>query len=1036
MESVAVATGLQMPPDEWNETSAPYKSDRCIHQLVEEQASRTPEATALVTEDERLSYDDLNARANRLAHYLISLGVSTETLVGLCVRRGADMLVAVLGILKAGGAYIPIDPAYPKVRQSFIAADSAMPVLITQSDLIAELPPVDAKLVSIDGDRAAIDAMPSTNPDAPVTPRNLVNILYTSGSTGQPKGVAIEHLSIVNYMCWAQTKFLPEEIAGVFLGSSICFDLSVFEIFVPLTGGGAIILGENLLAVPTLKAREEITFINSVPSAINALVGIDGVPRTVKVVTLAGELLNGRLMQDILRIPTIEKLYNMWGPCETTIHNTIYLCQRGATQNPPIGKPFSNQLVYILDENNQRTAIGVPGEICLGGDGLARGYWNRPEMTAAKFIENPFGPGRIYRTGDLGRFLPDGNIEFVGRVDNQVKIRGFRVELGEIETALEQHPAVKRAIVLAVPDAKSDRQLVAYLVTDTEVVKSLGEIVDATEKIEIWKALYNETYSKSAEVSEDLTLNTGGWASSYTDGQIPDAEMKEWVEQTVERMLALQPKNLLELGCGTGMLLARVAPTCDSYVGFDISGTALDNIRALQQRMPGLERISLFERAAHELEGFEPGSFDTVVINSVIQLFPDIDYLVGVIHGLMPLVKPGGHILLGDLINHATLETFQTSLQLFRAKDSDSIGKVKNHIRNEVANERDMAIAPGLFPVLMRQIPEISHVEAMPKRGYTENELSRFRYDVVLHVQSSVETLAGLDWLDWERSKLSVAELRRILTEERPESVAIRRIPNGRLDEEVAAMSWLRDATAQQSAAQWRAYVKAQPDRSVQPEDLWALAELGYRVEISWLNTDSDGAFDAVFYRSDLPERHAVFAVADDDVRRPVGDFCNHPQRAKLNRQLIPHLRQLLREKVPHYMMPAVFTVLDKFPLSPNGKIDRKALEQLPVTIDSGAEESRAVTDNPTEKLLLELWADVLNVGHVGLDQNFFELGGNSLTAVALMHRLQKTLNRSLGPVVLMQSPTIKELAAYLDQTAADATPAAPEPVEVEEGEI
>ena len=1024
------STNMVMPPAEWNNTTASFPSDRCMHQLVAEQAARTPDAVALVTEDVRLTYAQLNRRANQFAHYLISLGVGTESLVGLCMRRTADMLVSMLGILKSGAAYIPIDPAYPKSRQAFIAQDSAMLVFVTQSDLLDDPPPVEARIVAVDSERAAIAAMPDSNPVTSVGPRNLMVILYTSGSTGQPKGVALEHTGIVNCICWAHTQFLPEETAGMFLGSSMCFDLSLFETFIPLTRGGKVILGENALAVPNLKAREEITFLNSVPSAYNVLASIGAVPKSVRVATLIGELFNGRLMQDLLRIPTLEKVYNMWGPCEATILNTIYLCQRGATQNPSIGKPFANQLIYILDESLQQVPVGTAGEIFIGGIGLARGYWNRPEMTAAKFIPNPFGPGRIYRSGDLARFLPDGNIEFIGRIDNQVKIRGFRIELGEIETALEQHPAVKRAIVLAVPDARNDQQLVSYLMTDRDALKNLGELPGASENIELWKAVYEEAYQASPD-AEDQTLNTGGWASSYTGKRIPDAEMKEWVEQTVDRMLALRPKNLLELGCGTGMLLSRVAPVCESYVGCDISATALEYIRGLQKRLPGLERVSLHEGAAHELDGFEPGSFDTVVINSVIQMFPDIEYLVQVIRRLVQLVKPGGHILLGDLLSLLTLETFQTSLQLFQAKDTDSIAKVKDHIRQEVLNERDLLLAPGLFPLLMRQIPGISHVEAMPKRGYTENELSRFRYDVVLHVDSPVEVQSDLQWQDWTRQKLSLDEVRRILSQDRPETLAISRIPNGRLDEEVSAMAWLREASPQQTAADLRAYVSSVPDRSVQPEDVWALESRGYRVEVSWLNTDAGGSFDAVFSRNDLPARPAVFAVADPDLLRTVDDFCNDPQRAQLNRQLIPHLRQLLREKVPYYMMPAVFTVLDQFPLSPNGKIDRKALAQIPVTFDMGADEARPATDNPTELMLLDVWADVLNVGRVGLDQNFFELGGNSLSAVALMHRLQKSLNRTLGPVVLMENPTVSQLAAYLDRNTAETLVA-----EVEDGEI
>ena len=1009
---------------EWNATDVAYRSGCCGHQLFEEQAARTPDAAAIIFEERRLTYAELNRRANQVAHRLIGLGAGPESLIGICHSRNPEMLIGILGILKSGGAYVPIDPAYPKVRQAFIMEDTEMQVLITEKDLVGNLPAAtQAKLICLDDSLAQL---PDTNPNVPEDSRSLLCILYTSGSTGQPKGVALEHRSVVNYLTWAHGLFQPREFSGMVLGSSICFDLSVFEIFAPLSCGGAIVLAENLLALPSLPAREQVTFINTVPSAMNALVGVGGVPRSVRVVTLAGELCTGKLMQDILRIETIEKLYNCWGPCETTIHSSFYLCQRGDTKNPPIGKPPINTQVYIVDEQMRQVPIGTTGEICLGGDGLARGYYKRPDLTAAKFIGNPFGKGRIYRTGDLGRYLPDGNIEFVGRIDNQVKVRGFRIELGEVETVLEQHEAVKRAVVLAVRDSKGDNQLVAYMVADPAAVKALAEKQDAVEQIEIWKKLYEETYSQTP-VSSDATLNTGGWVSSYTGSQIPEEEMREWVEQTVHRILALKPQHVLELGCGTGMLVARVAPHCESYVGCDISATALNHIRSMQERIPGLDRVSLHERAAHELSGFEPGTFDTVVINSVIQLFPGVDYLRQVLSGVLPLMKPGGHILLGDLIDHSTLETFQTSLQLYRAGDADSAELVKRRIRHEAAQERDMAVAPAIFPALVREMPQITHFEVLPKRGRLQNELTRFRYDAVLHVSSPVRTRSDFTWVDWEKEKLSVAGLRQILTESRPESLALRNIPNGRLEEAVTALPWLREAGGGEPMSALRAYIASQPKRGIEPEDLWSLEELGYRVELSWLGTDATGSFDAVLTRADQPERPPAFPVADGAANRPLEAFCNHPQRAKLHRQLIPEIRQFVHEKLPHYMMPAVFKVLDRFPSSANGKIDRKALEQLPVTIEQAPEETRAEARNPLERMLLDAWAYALNLSHVGLDQDFFELGGDSLKAVALTHRLERQLNRTIRPVALMQAPTVTRFAAYLESAV---------PVEVEEGEI
>jgi amino acid adenylation domain-containing protein len=880
---------------------------------------------------------------------------------------------------------------------------------------------VGARYLCLDSEWDAVAQEAETNPAAAVDPHNLAYILYTSGSTGRPKGVAIEHHSVVVFLSWAQSVFPAEELAGTLAATSICFDLSVFEIFLPLTCGGAVILAENAVALPTLAARNQVTLINTVPSAMAALIGVGGVPASVRIVNLAGEPLPNKLVQDIYSLPHIEKVYNLYGPSEDTTYSTFVLTEKGATKNPTIGRPIANTQAYIVDEKLQLVPPGTTGELCLGGEGLARGYLKRPELTGSKFVPNPFGPGRMYRTGDLARHLPDGNIEFLGRMDYQVKVRGFRIELGEIETALEQHAAVDRAVVLALPDARQELQLVGYVVPKQEAVETLAHDLDSGEHVSLWQNVYEETY-RQTPAPEDLTFNTSGWHSSYTGQPIPEAEMRDWLGHTVERILGLAPRDVLEIGCGTGMLLARVAPHCESYVGLDFSRTALDHIRSMQRQIPGLDRVTLYERGADELGDFAAGRFDTVVINSVVQHFPDVDYLLRVLGECVRLVKPGGHILIGDVVNLTLLETFHTSVEVYRAADRDTCAQVKQRIRQHVAQERDLMLAPGFFLAMAQLQSGISHVEILPKRGRFHNQLTRFRYDAVLHVGGAAAMNGDLSWVDWQRGKLSAAEVRRRLSEERPGTLAIRNIPNARLEDEAAALPWLQEAGPAESIAQLRHYLSQQAARGVEPEDMWALGE-GYQVELSWLNTDVSGTFDAVFTRDDQPARQGWFVpawAAEEARRRSIREYANHPQRAKLHRELIPQLKQFLGEKVPHYMVPAVFTVLEKLPLSPTGKIDRRALAQLPVTLETGAEETAGAPLGPLEQLLVDVWSDVLNLTHVGLEDDFFAIGGNSLKSMALTHQLQRKLHRTVRPQVLMQAPTIAQLAAWLRDTFPD----------------
>jgi|688.fasta_scaffold06795_6 amino acid adenylation domain-containing protein len=456
---------------EWNNTTTEYPQDKCIHQLFEEQVEKTPDSVAVVFENQQLTYRELNQQANQLAHHLQTLGVRPEVLVGICVERSLEMVVGLLGILKAGGAYVPLDPHYPQERLSYMLADAGVEILLTQQNLLSSLSSHPARVVYLDTDWQTIEPQSHENLHAGVRSDNLAYVIYTSGSTGQPKGVAIEHHSPVALCHWAQQTFTRSQLSGVLATTSICFDLSVFELFVTLCLGGKVIVAHNALHIPNLSRAEEITLINTVPSAIAELLRIGGLPTQIQIVNLAGEPLQNQIVQQLYQHQNIIRVYNLYGPSEDTTYSTFALLGKGATEPPSIGRPISNTQIYILDANHQPVPIGVPGELYIGGDGLARGYLNRPELTLEKFIPNPFSDDsseRLYKTGDLARYLIDGNIEYLGRIDNQVKIRGFRIELGEIEAVLNAHPQIQQAVVIVTEDIYGDKRLVAYLVKSDE----------------------------------------------------------------------------------------------------------------------------------------------------------------------------------------------------------------------------------------------------------------------------------------------------------------------------------------------------------------------------------------------------------------------------------------------------------------------------------------------------------------------------------------------------------------------------------------
>ena len=455
------------------ETVSANRRPDLLHRLFEARAEEKPGREALVWGEVRTTYGELARRADRLARRLAALGIGPEVPVGVCSRRSPEMVVGMLAVLKAGGAYLPLDPKYPRERLRFMLEDAGAPVVLTDSESSPALPRTRARLVFLD----APEDGESGGPLIPATPDNLAYLIYTSGSTGRPKGVAIPHKAAVHLMHWARGLFPPEDLAGVLAATSICFDLSVFEIFVPLSWGGRVILADNALSLPTLPAASEVTLVNTVPSAANELVLAGGFPPSVRTINLAGEALQRALVDQLYRTTSARAVFNLYGPSEDTTYSTWALVPPDSDEAPTIGLPLPEETGHVLNADLLAVPGGQEGELYLGGPALARGYLARPDLTAERFLPDPFStePGaRMYKTGDLVRLRPDGEFDFLGRIDHQVKIRGFRIELGEVEAALLAVPGVKSCVAVAI-----DARLVAYVAPDDVQVPELRRSLSA-----------------------------------------------------------------------------------------------------------------------------------------------------------------------------------------------------------------------------------------------------------------------------------------------------------------------------------------------------------------------------------------------------------------------------------------------------------------------------------------------------------------------------------------------------------------------------
>lgn len=1022
----------------------------CIH-LFEAQVERTPEAIALVSaEGQQWTYCEVNQRANQLAHQLAKLTIGMEKRVGIFMERSPALIVGLLAILKAGGAYVPIDPASPAERIKFMLADAQVSALLAQQSLRERLAEVrtggleSLELLCLEEGGAAYAHEPGTNLPNGVQPGNLAYIIYTSGSTGQPKGVGVCHEQVARLFTSTQSlyHFTAQDCWTLF--HSIAFDFSVWEIW------GALLYGGRLLVVPywisrspeeflTLLLREQVTVLNQTPSAFSglqqAIMTRDlEVALKLRLVIFGGEALDRDRLQ-IWMEPHDDsrpQLMNMYGITETTVHVTYASVNNalipGGEGASIIGQPLPDLQVYILDEKMQPVPLGVEGEAYVGGAGLARGYIGHPALTAERFVPHPFSavPGaRLYRTGDVVRYRAQGTLEYIGRADQQVKVRGFRIELGEIEATLRQESTVHDAVVLVREERPGDKELVAYVVPYREEQFSQepsGESALLGEQADYWRQVFDETYSSPAPL-QDPASNIVGWNSSYTGLPMPAVEMQEWVERTVERILALHPERVLEIGCGTGLLLLRIAPSCSDYTGTDFSHIGLTYLQQqLAQAGQKLSHVKLLQRMAHDFTALPAALYDTVIINSVVQYFPHVSYLCQVLEGALRVIKPGGTLFVGDVRSLPLLETFHTSVELHHAPDSLPTEELLQRIHQQMAKESELVIDPLFFYALKQRFPQIGHVEIQLKQGHYHNELTRFRYDAVLYLEPVDQPgkLPPTVCLDWQEQGLTPDGVLQLLSKSQPEALKITGIPNARITTEIQVHKLLvsQENRPQTVGDMRRALQQHRNTAAVDPEDLWEFSEiLPYGVSLTWSLGGRDGSFEAIFRR----HMHAWMKPASfspdlpSEKLLPWQSYANNPLQNQQASQHRMNLREHLKKRLPDYMVPAVIMLLDALPLTPNGKVDRRALpapQWSDLAREAGYEEPRTLL----EEQVATIWREVLHLERVGIHDNFFSLGGHSLLAARLVSRLQKVFQVEVSLRTLFEAPSISALSQYLQQ--------------------
>lgn len=972
-----------------------------VADMLAAQAARTPDETALVFGAQTLTYAELGERCDRMARLLIARGAGPEQVIALGLPRSIDMVVALFAVLRTGAAYLPLELDHPADRLSLMLAD-ARPLLLLSTAGVSATLKGDTPRVLLDDPAVAAElaAFPAGPVSVAFSLDHPAYVIYTSGSTGRPKGVVTPYLGLTNMQLNHQKEIFAPAIASaggrrlrIAHTVSFAFDMSWEELLWLVEGHEVHVCDEELrrdaTALVAYCEEHRVDVVNVTPTYAHLLLE-EGLLKGHRppLVLLGGEAVT-ETVWNTLRDTEGTYGYNLYGPTEYTINTLGGGTEDSAT--PTVGRPIRATRARVLDTWLRPVPDGVAGELYIAGVGLARGYLDRPGLTAERFVADPYGrPGeRMYRTGDLVRRRPDGNLDFLGRTDDQVKIRGHRVELGEIETALGQHPEVSRAAVVARDDASAPgtKRLVGYVVPaepDAEARESAER-----EQIGEWREIYSAEYTEigTALFTEDFA----GWDSSYDGSPIPVEHMREWREATVERIRELGPRRILEIGVGSGLLLSQLAPDAEAYWATDFAAPVIRKLTEGVQSDPVLAgKVELRCQAAEVTDGLPTGWFDTVVINSVVQYFPSLDHLHQVIRGALDLLAPGGSLFLGDIRDLRQARVFQAGIQAARADAHTEPDVLRRAVERGLALEKELLVDPDWFTTLG------VGVDLRTKAGRHHNELTRYRYDVVLYEGDAGLALDGVPAVAWTGRDSLLARL------DGSGPLRVRAVPDARTAGDLAGLRALDSGRPTPVAA-----------TGVEPEDLRETAEAhGYRLLTTW--SAEPGSYEAVFVPHDRTPGTDNGTSRTAGLYRPRADrdagtpYANTPAAGRGHTALIRRLRDDLGQRLPGYMVPAAFVVLPGLPMNDNGKLDVRALPDAEPAVALSAGRGPRT---PVEEVLCRLFAEVLGLPRTGAEDNFFDLGGHSLLATRLISRARTELGAELAIRDLFEAPTPETLA-------------------------
>lgn len=998
----------------WNNTKVDYNTEDNLFMLVQKQMNENPNNIAIRFNNEGMTYKELNNKVNVISSYLNKKGVKNNSYIGICMERSFEMITTILAIIKLGAAYVPLDPTYPKDRLNYMIEDSNTPFIIAQSKFVDLLEESNSTIVNIediyDNNDIHIELQPYN-----ICGDDIAYMIYTSGSTGKPKGVMNTHKGIINRLKWMEKELNISSKDNILQKTPFSFDVSLWEIFLPLISGATLVLAKpeghkDAVYLCQYIISEKITRIHFVPSMLSVFLEYDEIKEinSLKTVVCSGEALPIDVKDKFFNKINAE-LYNFYGPTEAAVDVSFFKCEKANNyRTVPIGKAIANTSLYILDDNLNVVPIGVAGEIYIGGVQVAKGYYNKNDLTAERFINNPYKNGEImYRTGDLGRYLFDGNIEYIGRIDSQVKIRGFRIELEEIENRIAEENDVKRAIVTSYKDEENDGKIVAYIVANENIeLEDNNDKLDK-EQLEHWSTVFDNAYDEENKNNDDF--NIVSWKSSYSGNDFSKDEMKIWVDTTVNRILELNPSKVLEIGCGTGLLLSRVAKHCNKYVGCDFSQKAISYVNnVLIKRDKDLRNAEVYLSSAEDLKVSE--KFDTVVINSVVQYFPNASYLINIIKNSINKLDNSGYIFIGDVRNYNLINNFANEVVYNKINENIQKKAFERKVESIVRNEEELIIAPEFFYKLKEELSEISNIEILLKESPYVNELTEYRYDVILHINKDEEKISNVSWLDYNDGEYSIDVIGNFIKASSPNYIGIKNIKNDRL----SLINSFIDKKEYLPKDYEISFVNEEYHNGINPNEWFKLGEkLNYNVKISWMTNNNKGDYKVILIKNGLDMILDDYKDNIKLINKELSYYINNPLLEKIKRIITPKIKENLKKKLPEYMIPSNFIVINDIPINNNGKLDYKALPK-PYIDETIFEGEIIEPSTETEKIVSEVWKDVLALDKISIMSDFFELGGDSIKSILVVSKLKKK-GIIINPQIIFQNSTIKELSKVID---------------------